>query len=92
MIIIVGDSLTVHNGRQFTTHDADNDISTSDNCGHQYGGGWWFEKCLNSNLNGVYYNQSSTLFTGLPKGIEWEAWHGYYYSLKATEMKLIPVP
>ena len=31
-IYLVGDSLSVHNGMQFSTFDVDNDINLNDNC------------------------------------------------------------
>ena len=38
------DALAYHNGQQFSTYDADNDVSPS-NCAHDFGGGFWFKNC-----------------------------------------------
>jgi len=39
---------------RFSTHDYDNDQSGGSNCAKSYGGGWWFNDCGNSCLNGPY--------------------------------------
>ncbi|XP_018790566.1 PREDICTED: angiopoietin-related protein 2-like [Bactrocera latifrons] len=48
-----GDSLKKHLGKKFSTHDRDNDDSER-NCAKVHRGAWWFHKCYNSHLNGVY--------------------------------------
>lgn len=84
------DSLTTdHNTMSFSTWDKDNDLHSTVNCAHKYGGGWWFKNCLDSNLNGIYYPTSENpqqLF-----GIIWESWQGRYYSLKEVVMAIRPV-
>ena len=74
-----GDSLAYHNGMKFSTIDTDND-NHSGNCAFDdYYGGWWYNACAHSNLNGQYFNPSV--------GIYWYHWKGYGYSLKFTAMK-----
>ena len=82
----VGDSLSYHDGRPFTTRDQDNDVY-SGNCAKTYYGGWWFKNCFNSHLNGIYYSNNP-----VPKwqGIQWDTWQGDFKSLKRTEMKMRP--
>ena len=76
------DCLARHNGMMFSAKDRDNDVYQVGNCASLYKGGWWYDRCHESNLNGLY---SSTTYG---EGINWRHWRGYYYSLKFTEMKM----
>ena len=80
-----GDSLTYHNGRQFSTKDQDNDYHGSRNCAQLNQGAWWYNSCHNSNLNGHYYHSGPQSNSN---GLAWSHWKSSYYSMKATEMKL----
>ena len=82
-----GDSMTRgHNGMPFSTHDRDNDRASSLNCAAYYQGGWWFNGCLNSNLNGLYLDGQANA-----RGVTW-----YYFNttapswltLRYSDMKL----
>lgn len=79
-----GDSFSDLNGQGFTTYDRDNDLS-SNNCAVEYKGAWWYGNCHASNLNGLYLSGHHDEYA---TGINWYAWHGYYYSLKTTEMMI----
>ena len=79
-----GDSLSYHRGHAFSTKDRDND-SNGGNCAMAYKGGWWYNSCHNSNLNGLYLNGKSD-----PKGMDWSSWKGKHYSVKRSEMKIRP--
>ncbi|KAJ1190361.1 hypothetical protein NDU88_007099 [Pleurodeles waltl] len=52
-----GDSLTntstksMHDNMKFSTHDRDNDRSTSSECADLHGGGWWYDSCYDAQLN-----------------------------------------
>ena len=87
-----GDSLRRHNNRQFTTKDEDNDKLSDGNCGVFRRGGWWYDSCDDSNLNGLYlqgnYTKTRDCFHCGWEGIEWNDWHGGWYSMKTTEMKI----
>lgn len=47
------DSLSFSNGTRFSTFDQDNDHHAG-SCAEFYKSGWWFEDCMNANLNGPY--------------------------------------
>ena len=51
----IGDALTRHNGKPFSTYDADHDLS-SKNCVTHWGsgGGNWMNSCYKQDLNGLY--------------------------------------
>ncbi|XP_028578216.2 angiopoietin-2 [Podarcis muralis] len=74
-------------GNGFSTKDADNDKCIC-KCSQMLTGGWWFDACGPSNLNGLYYplRQNTNKF----KGIKWYYWKGAGYSLKATTMMIRP--
>ena len=46
----------------FSTTDRDNDKSNQ-NCAGNMKGGWWYNKCTNSNLNGEYRETGQTCMT-----------------------------
>ena len=70
--------------RQFSTKDNDNDLA-GHSCSQKYKGGWWYNACHVSNLNGLYLNGSHS---SLADGVNWKTFRDYDYSLKRTEMKV----
>ena len=68
----------------FSTVDDDND-QLALNCAGLYTGGWWFNGCKKSLLNGRYFKDNPTDHDDC---IHWYHWKGYYYCLKSTEMKI----
>ncbi|XP_062615676.1 ryncolin-1-like [Saccostrea cucullata] len=77
-----GDSLSHHNGQKFSTKDRD----FTGRCATTYKGAWWYAKsCHLSNLNGLYLKGKHSSYAD---GVNWYSWHGHYYSLKETEMKI----
>uniref|UniRef100_A0A8C8Y3U5 Angiopoietin-2 n=1 Tax=Panthera leo TaxID=9689 RepID=A0A8C8Y3U5_PANLE len=74
-------------GNDFSTKDADNDKCIC-KCSQMLTGGWWFDACGPSNLNGMYYPQRQN--TNKFSGIKWYYWKGSGYSLKATTMMIRP--
>ncbi|XP_055607657.1 angiopoietin-2-like isoform X2 [Uranotaenia lowii] len=77
------DSMAYHNDRDFSTFDKPDAFS----CAITYGSGWWFNSCLESNLNGIYYTSDPRAHRST--GILWETWLGDY-SLKSTIMMVRP--
>ncbi|XP_062944347.1 angiopoietin-4-like [Cynocephalus volans] len=69
----------------FSTHNKDND-NCNCNCALLLSGGWWFDACGLSNLNGIYYKKGH--HTGKIKGIRWFSFRGSSYSLRATRMMI----
>ncbi|KAG8444936.1 hypothetical protein GDO86_009916 [Hymenochirus boettgeri] len=75
-------------GNDFSTKDSDNDKCIC-KCSQMATGGWWFDACGPSNLNGMYYSSGQN--TNKFNGIKWYYWKGSGYSLKATIMMIRPV-
>ena len=71
-------------GMAFSTYDRDNDLYSS-NCAQTSKGGWWYNSCMHSQLNGIYQHDTA------PSGWEavlWNTFTGSRRSLKFAEMKL----
>lgn len=77
-----GDSLSRNVGSKFSTHDMDNDKSGS-HCAQLYAGGWWYDDCHLSNLNGQYMKGTTTVYA---KSMCWSSFKGFYYSLKSSRI------
>ncbi|MBN3294529.1 ANGP1 protein, partial [Polypterus senegalus] len=80
-------SMVIH-GANFSTKDADNDNCIC-KCALMLTGGWWFDACGPSNLNGMYYSLGQNL--GKLNGIKWHYFKGPSYSLRATTMMIRPL-
>ncbi|XP_059561771.1 angiopoietin-4 isoform X2 [Myotis daubentonii] len=75
-------------GTNFSTRDADNDNCLC-KCAQMLSGGWWFDACGLSNLNGIYYPAGRHLRK--LNGIRWHYFQGPSYSLRATRMMVRPM-
>ncbi|XP_065144876.2 angiopoietin-2 [Paramisgurnus dabryanus] len=78
-----------HDKQSFSTPD------TGNICAEISHGGWWYNQCFYSNLNGVYYKggRYSAKVKNLlgPDGIIWYSWKDSdYYSLKRVSMMMRP--
>ncbi|XP_035664240.1 uncharacterized protein LOC118407816 [Branchiostoma floridae] len=84
-----GDSMGYNNRQRFSTVDRDNDAYSSRDCSQRFGqGGWWFNSCGSSNLNG----QNCRPWYSCPflQGVVWDDWRGVGYPLKSVSMKIRP--
>lgn len=86
-ILLLGNSLNNQNGMMFTTKDQDNDKIGSKNCAKDYYGGWWYNACHYTNLNGLYAKSALSD----PKYNTWHAWKYDHEALKSTVMMIRPV-
>ncbi|XP_067416737.1 angiopoietin-related protein 6 [Emydura macquarii macquarii] len=85
-----GDSLAWHDGRPFSTLDRDHD-AYSGNCAHYQKGGWWYNACAHSNLNGVWHKGGH--YRGrYQDGVYWADFRGGAYSLRRVLMMVRPAP
>ncbi|XP_005363233.1 angiopoietin-4 [Microtus ochrogaster] len=75
-------------GTKFSTSDMDNDNCMC-KCAQMMSGGWWFDACGLSNLNGIYYPVRQHLHK--LNGIRWHYFRGPSYSLQGTRMMLRPM-
>ncbi|XP_036292675.1 angiopoietin-1 isoform X2 [Pipistrellus kuhlii] len=80
-------SLVIH-GADFSTKDADNDNCLC-KCALMLTGGWWFDACGPSNLNGMFYTAGQNL--GKLNGIKWHYFKGPSYSLHSATMMIRPL-
>ena len=77
-----GDSLSYHNNMIFSTRDRDNDMWKTGSCSNDLTGGWWFNDCRNSNLNGQFKGNTKAY-----SGIGWIRFK-HNLSLKFVEIKM----
>ncbi|XP_063765858.1 angiopoietin-1 [Eleginops maclovinus] len=80
-------SLTTH-GTGFSTRDQDHDNCDHCKCALMLTGGWWFDACGFSNLNGIYYTVGHNIRK--LNGIKWHHFRGPSYSLRSTSMMVRP--
>ncbi|XP_011490239.1 ryncolin-1-like [Oryzias latipes] len=78
-----------HDKQSFSTPDSGNI------CAEISHGGWWYNQCFYTNLNGVYYRGGHYTPKGRgplgPDGIVWYSWKDSdYYSLRKVSMMIRP--
>ncbi|EDW74435.1 uncharacterized protein Dwil_GK19386 [Drosophila willistoni] len=85
-----GDSLRSHYRMKFSTYDRDNDHEFNRNCAFSYVGAWWYNACLDSNLNGQYIDGGKYEEKMFARGMCWRSWHGHNYGYKITQIMIRP--
>ena len=60
------------------------------NCAHFHKGGWWYNACGQTNLNGVWYS-GGVYRSKFQDGIFWEEYGGGFYSLKSVRLMIRPI-
>ncbi|XP_032293551.1 angiopoietin-related protein 2-like [Drosophila virilis] len=83
-----GDSMRDNEHQKFTTYDRDNDQSQF-NCAQTCLGGWWYNNCGLSNLNGQYAKRDE-YYDNSEYGIFWDEWQGPGYTLQSVQMMIRP--
>ncbi|XP_038120738.1 fibrinogen-like protein 1 [Culex quinquefasciatus] len=78
-----GDSMRVSDGMQFSTPDRDNDRDGNKSCAEFYRSGWWFNFCMEANLNGLYKQQDDQHQT-----MNWYRFRKDYQGLKEATMMI----
>lgn len=61
--------------------------SPASNCAHFHKGGWWYNACGQTNLNGVWY-PGGVYRSKFQDGIFWADYGGGFYSLKSVRMMI----
>ena len=77
------DSLKYHNSMRFTTFDKDQDGHSTGNCATHCSGGWWYNGCIHSNLNGRFSVSASN-----HQYMTWVGIKGTHGLITFSEMKL----
>ncbi|KAH8418638.1 hypothetical protein KR222_008070 [Zaprionus bogoriensis] len=79
-----GDAMELNRHMKFSTFDRDNDLSYN-NCAVERSGGWWYNQCARSNLNGRYLLSEFEMWDG----IWWWNWQEFR-TLKSVHMLVRP--
>ncbi|XP_026882487.2 angiopoietin-related protein 3 [Electrophorus electricus] len=85
----VPDAMSNHTG-MFSTNNKDNNQHKDSNCAPNYTGGWWFNACGDTNLNGPYTWMRSRSRTLRRKGIYWRPGRRSSYTLRSTKISIRP--
>ncbi|KPP71676.1 angiopoietin-related protein 3 precursor-like [Scleropages formosus] len=84
------DAMNNNTNMGFSTKDQDHDNNGDGNCAQNYSGGWWFNACGNSNLNGKYTHGRQRGRSERRKGIYWKPSAKGSFSPRSTKMSLRP--
>ncbi|XP_053686486.1 microfibril-associated glycoprotein 4-like [Sabethes cyaneus] len=82
-----GDGLSYHRDVKFSTMDMNNDLA-GNNGATDWTGAWWYRRGHHSNLNGQYLRGAVDYTKYHGKGMTWNPFRGYDYSLKGSRMMI----
>lgn len=88
--IPVHNGMAGHNGLQFSTYDRDNDRHGTSNCAEGGEGGWWYDACYTSNLNGRHGSPTRPGVVGSFTYMLWRESNTSWLHLRKVEMKIRP--
>ncbi|XP_033724946.1 angiopoietin-related protein 7-like [Pecten maximus] len=77
---VTENSMAPHNGMSFSTFDRDNDESGVHQCATLCKGGWWYNSCYGTNLNGAEYKNDAD-------NVKQLVWKFFYPSRKYAGMR-----
>lgn len=80
--------ISIHKKSHTCTHQMV--LSLSGNCAHFHKGGWWYNACGQSNLNGVWYS-GGVYRSKFQDGIFWADYGGGFYSMKSVRIMIRPI-
>ncbi|XP_068599837.1 angiopoietin-related protein 3 [Brachionichthys hirsutus] len=83
------DAMANSTTRRFSTKDRDNNSHV--NCPHNHTGGWWFNACGETTLNGRHLWLRAKGRSVRRRGILWKPGTGSSYYLKTTKITVRPV-
>ncbi|XP_047446599.1 angiopoietin-related protein 3-like [Mugil cephalus] len=82
------DPMSNHTDMMFSTKDRDNDKNQDSSCAQQQAGGWWFNACGDTNLNGRYFHVRPKGRSERRRGIQLKSGRKAAYSLKFTQISV----
>ncbi|XP_077377826.1 angiopoietin-related protein 3-like [Festucalex cinctus] len=86
----LADPMKNHTGMMFSTKDRNNDKNRDPNCARNYTGGWWFNSCGDTNLNGRYFLMRNKGRPDRRRGIHLKPGRKASYSLRFTQISVHP--
>lgn len=72
----------------------DNDRWDSGSCARSHFGGWWYNACDESNLNGKYFSEEAEKnldYKNQNEAIRWKTWSDMPHSLRNVRMMIRPI-
>ncbi|XP_077415171.1 angiopoietin-related protein 3-like [Vanacampus margaritifer] len=84
------DPMKNHTGMMFSTKDRNNDKNRDPNCARNCTGGWWFNSCGDTNLNGRYFLTRHKGRSDRRRGIHLKPGRKASYLLRFTQLSIHP--